>query len=160
MRGGGPRPAAGTAGTSILSTLRAHPTTFMPCCTSALATAAPMPTEAPVTSATRPDQRSMAPARPRHSRRRRRAQSAARPPAPPQGHAQDTPLAHGDTPTGTRPQGHALRARGLRGSAPGGSGVWGSRSPAWKAMGGVSGAGSTGGMSGAGSSSQAGFGEG
>ncbi|GBN31634.1 hypothetical protein AVEN_189255-1 [Araneus ventricosus] len=43
----------------ILSTLLAHPTTTMPCCTRALHTAAPMPTDAPVTRATRPFQRSI-----------------------------------------------------------------------------------------------------
>lgn len=45
--------------TSTLSTLLAHPTTFMPCWTSVRATAAPIPTEAPVTRATLPSQRSI-----------------------------------------------------------------------------------------------------
>lgn len=45
--------------TSILSTFRAQPTTFMPCWTRARATAAPIPTDAPVTSATLPFQRSI-----------------------------------------------------------------------------------------------------
>lgn len=45
--------------TSILSTLLAQPTTLMPCWTSARATAAPIPTEAPVTRATLPFHRSI-----------------------------------------------------------------------------------------------------
>jgi len=45
--------------TSILSTFRAQPTTFMPCWTRTRATAAPMPTDAPVTNATLPFQRSI-----------------------------------------------------------------------------------------------------
>lgn len=45
--------------TSILSTFLAQPTTLMPCWTSARATAAPMPTEAPVTRATLPFHRSI-----------------------------------------------------------------------------------------------------
>ncbi len=46
-------------GTSICSTFLAHPTTFMPCWTRDLAIAAPIPTEAPVTRATLPIQRSI-----------------------------------------------------------------------------------------------------
>lgn len=46
--------------TCILSTLRASPTTFILCLTSSLATAAPIPELAPVTTATRPAQRSIA----------------------------------------------------------------------------------------------------
>lgn len=45
--------------TWILSTSLAQPTTFIPNRTSSWATAAPIPTEAPVTSATRPLQRSI-----------------------------------------------------------------------------------------------------
>lgn len=47
------------APTSSLSTSRAQPTTFRPNRTSSLATAAPMPAEAPVTRATLPRQRSI-----------------------------------------------------------------------------------------------------
>ena len=43
----------------MLSTLRAQPTTFMSLLSNARATAAPMPDDAPVTSATRPAQRSI-----------------------------------------------------------------------------------------------------
>lgn len=45
--------------TCIFSTSLAQPTTFMPCRTSSFATAAPIPTEAPVTRATLPRQRSI-----------------------------------------------------------------------------------------------------
>lgn len=45
--------------TSMLPTVRAQPTTFSPCWTRARATAAPMPPEAPVTSASRSRHRSM-----------------------------------------------------------------------------------------------------
>lgn len=53
----------------MLPTVRAQPTTFSPCWTKARATAAPMPPEAPVTSASRSRHRSMpalamAPSRP------------------------------------------------------------------------------------------------
>lgn len=43
----------------MLPTVRAQPTTFSPCWTNARATAAPMPPEAPVTSASRSRHRSM-----------------------------------------------------------------------------------------------------
>lgn len=43
----------------MLPTVRAQPTTFSPCWTSARATAAPMPPEAPVTKASRSRHRSM-----------------------------------------------------------------------------------------------------
>lgn len=43
----------------MLPTVRAQPTTFSPCWTKARATAAPMPPEAPVTSASRSRHRSM-----------------------------------------------------------------------------------------------------
>jgi len=46
--------------TFILSTLRASPTTLSPFLTSSSAMAAPIPALAPVTTATRPDQRSIA----------------------------------------------------------------------------------------------------
>ena len=46
--------------TSTLSTLRASPTTLSPFLVSSAAIAAPMPLLAPVTTATRPDQRSIA----------------------------------------------------------------------------------------------------
>jgi hypothetical protein len=45
--------------TSTLSTLRATPTTLSPFFVSSAAMAAPMPLLAPVTTATRPDQRSI-----------------------------------------------------------------------------------------------------
>lgn len=56
---GHPAPQPGL--TSMLPTVRAQPTTFSPCWTRARATAAPMPPEAPVTSASRSRHRSMPP---------------------------------------------------------------------------------------------------